>query len=173
VVHTDALVSSLRYPTVEKTESFDELDDLTVTTASSYSVSLGDDERRVTFADPLVTEVRTRPRTPREDVPGLFYSCDETARFRQEYRLERKLLAELDVDPATHPIDDEDLTALLDNQACNRHRISRVVVMHNDKLETFVNPDTSLSIKSTTAKCDAGDDFFDNDSFWSGSITWY
>lgn len=172
VVSTGDSVPNLRIPTVEKTESFD--DDCTVSTAASSlsSDSLELDERRVTFAEPLVTDVRTRPRTKREEVPNLFYSCGETARFRQEYRLERKLLAELDVDPATHPIDDEDLSLLLDSQACNRHRISRVVVMHNDKLETFFNPDT-LSLKSITAKCDAGDDFFDNDSFWSGSITWY
>lgn len=89
-------------------------------------------------------------------------------RFRQEYRLERKLLQELDVDPETYPVNDEQLSALLGSshpQALGRHRISRVVVLHNDKLETFLNPDE--------VKSPVGDDFFDSDSFWSGSITWY
>jgi hypothetical protein len=83
-------------------------------------------------------------------------------RFRQEYRLERKLLAELDVDPETHPVDEEELSALFANSSTDRHRISRVVVLHNDKLETFLNPQQPK-----------GDDFFDSDSFWSGSITWF
>lgn len=102
-----------------------------------------------------------------------------------------------------------------------RHRISRVVVLHNDKLETFFNQaeedalggllndddssesSTSLPLSSSfclgledswqekqqdiqepqPTNC-ASDhhqhqsshqtaDFFDNDSFWSGSLTWY
>jgi len=56
-------------------------------------------------------------------------------------------------------------------------RISRVVVMHKDSLEAFVdneighdyNVDVDLSIDLKAAN----KDFFDNDSFWSGSITWY
>jgi hypothetical protein len=92
-------------------------------------------------------------------------------RFRQEYRLERKLLAELDVNPETYPVDEEELSALFASslEASGRHRISRVVVLHNDKLETFLNPDAEVRHNKTPV----GDDFFDNDSFWSGSITWY
>jgi hypothetical protein len=167
----DVSLQSLRVPTVEKFGSFD--DDCTVTTASSSAASSLDDDKRVTFADSLVTEVLFRPRTPREEISNLFYSCEETQRFRQEYRLERKLLAELDVDPETHPVDEEELSALFASslQASGRHRISRVVVLHNDKLETFLNPDAEVSLKQS--KAPEGDDFFDNDSFWSGSITWY
>lgn len=54
-------------------------DDCTVTTLSSSSFSDAD-ERRVTFADPLVTEVWTRPWTPAEDRETLFYSIEETQR---------------------------------------------------------------------------------------------
>lgn len=84
-------------------------------------------------------------------------------RFRQDYRLERKLLAELDVDPSSHQ---EELSGLFatNDPTVGRHDISRVVVLHNDKIETFGNPEQSISNP---------DDFFDNDSFWSGSITWY
>lgn len=93
-------------------------------------------------------------------------------RFRQEYRLERKLLAELDVDPETHPVDQEELSALFENSSAtsiDRHRISRVVVLHNDKLETFLNPEQQQHYQESPQ----GDDFFDSDSFWSGSITWF
>lgn len=93
------------------------------------------------------------------DMVPLFSFCFPF-RFRQEYRVERKLVNELSVDPETFPIDPDDLTALALSQS-SRHKISRVVVLHNDKLETFFDKDPCQS------------DFFDNDSFWSGSITWY
>ena len=84
-------------------------------------------------------------------------------RFRQEYRLERKLLSELSVDPETFNLDDKDLAALVSPTAQQAYRISRVVVLHDNKLETFVDEHKEANV----------DDFFDNDSFWSGSITWY
>lgn len=37
-------------------------------------------DRRVSFIDPLVTEIHTRPYTPRDEISNLFYSCEETAR---------------------------------------------------------------------------------------------
>lgn len=92
-------------------------------------------------------------------------------RFRQEYRLERKLLNELSIDPESFPIDNEELSALVaattSSQPGARHFISRVVVLHNDKLETFFR-EPPVEKKEV-----ASQDFFDNDSFWSGSITWY
>jgi hypothetical protein len=53
-----------------------------------------------------------------------------------------------------------------------RRRISRVVVEHNDNLETFYD---FSDLANPIHKGDAAvnDVFFDNDSFWSGSITWY
>lgn len=95
--------------------------------------------------------------------------------------MERKLLSELSIDPETFPVDNEELSALV-SSTCQatannnaRHRISRVVVLHNDKLETFFNPDDGKDNEdvSLSPKAPATDDFFDNDSFWSGSITWY
>jgi hypothetical protein len=72
------------------------------------------------------------------------------------------VLAELDVDTS---LLQDDLSELFSqSSASKRHHISRVVVLHNDKIETFCNPESSRSNV---------DDFFDNDSFWSGSITWY
>lgn len=46
-----------------------------LSTDTSYSI-----ERQVSFSSTLVTEEWTRPRTPKEDVPNLFYSTDETQR---------------------------------------------------------------------------------------------
>jgi hypothetical protein len=42
--------------------------------------------------------------------------------------------------------------------------------MHNDKFETFFNPKEIISPKEEPV---SPGDFFDNDHFWSGSLTWY
>jgi hypothetical protein len=96
-------------------------------------------------------------------------------RFRQEFRLERKVLNELSIDPDCFPVDNQGLSNLIATsstcQPSSFHRISRVVVMHNDKLDTFFLPGKVLS--QPKEPVNGGDDFFDNDSFWSGSLTWY
>ena len=92
-------------------------------------------------------------------------------RFRQEYRLERKVLSELSLDPDSFPVDNDGLSNLIAascSQQDSRHSISRVVVLHNDRLETFVSPE-----EHAKQACELSGDFFDNDSFWSGSLTWY
>lgn len=76
------------------------------------------------------------------------------------------------------------------------HRIQRVVVLHKDIQQTFVEPedtdpsgcwthhdphenltteemDDPTHHKKVTSTCYASHDFFDNPSFWSGQITWY
>lgn len=158
------------------------------TSSDDSSTDISTLERRVSFAPHLVTDVWTRERTLAQDVSNLYYSSLETQTFRQEYRLERKLLSELSVDPDTFPVDDEDLSNLVAATTCGsnsgRHRISRVCVVYNDKLETFCNPvdfDTSGVKQQSTKPLDSHfsssndipSDFFDNDSFWSGSLTWY
>ena len=86
--------------------------------------------------------------------------------------MERKLLSELSIDPDTFPVDNnEELSSLVANscsQPAARHSISRVVVLHENKLETFFTPPKQAPVQNEDA-----DVFFDNDSFWSGSITWY
>lgn len=77
-----------------------------------------------------------------------------------------------------------------------RHHISRVVIRHHDTLATFYDAtydgkndsnssgcspsllpgglDTTTGTPSSTmTNAQGSEDFFDNDSFWSGSITWY
>lgn len=172
-------------------------DDLaSLCTLSTSSISSFDEsssnERRVTFATQLVTDVWTRERTPSKDVSNLYYSAVETQTFRQEYRLEKKLLSELSIDPESFPVDEQDLSNLVAASTSanhnGRHRISRVCVVYNDKLETFCNPFDSLCPSSSSSSMTASfgsqheeknnndnipSDFFDNDSFWSGSLTWY
>jgi hypothetical protein len=145
-------------------------DEVSLGTASTLSFtdseSSDDDsecERRVTFSDDIVSDVWTRPYTPKDLCSKLYYSSDDTARFRQEYRMERKLLSDLSIDPDTIPVD-KDLSLLVATTGGVRHRISRVVVLHNDKLETFFNPEKDVTFNDCS---------FDNDSFWSGSITWF
>lgn len=59
-------------------------DDDSVFTASTASLSSDSDDedldRRVSFAEPLVTEVWTREYTPRDDIATLYYSTEETQR---------------------------------------------------------------------------------------------
>lgn len=50
----------------------------TLSTSSTSSSSEASSERRVTFADELVTDVWTRERTLPEDISKLFYSAIET-----------------------------------------------------------------------------------------------
>jgi len=131
--------------------------------SSSYSGRAG--ERRVSFAAPLVTDVRTRPRTKDCDKSNLFYSSQETDRFRQLYREERSSLSSDDVLNVN-------LSSANEEQPFARRRISKVVVAHNENLETFYDfHESYASPEKGGASFD--DVFFDNDSFWSGSITWY
>jgi len=53
----------------------------------------------------------------------------------------------------------------------SKRSISMVVVMHNDTLETFT-ADAGQSCEGEPLDSNS-DVSFDNDSFWSGSITWF
>jgi hypothetical protein len=89
------------------------------------------------------------------------------------------------VDPESFPIDNEQelsnivatTSSCQHKQPSNRHLISRVVVLHKDRLETFLNPiaaDEAFSLpKEEESVSGVGGESFDNDSFWSGSLTWY
>jgi hypothetical protein len=142
--------------------------------------------RRVRFARSLVTDIRTRPRTRPEDQRVLYYTYEETQRFRQEYRLERNPGSCFAGTTPTPSGEKEDLESEGGESAfqgplgsnSRPHHISRVVVRHHDTLATFYDanllsmndPDDSTEFG---VKNDKNGDFFDNDCFWSGSITWY
>jgi hypothetical protein len=66
---------SASYPDLELTD----VDDSSSVSSYSFSSSTSSD-RKVTWSEPLVTEVRTRERTRQEDISSLFYSYEETQR---------------------------------------------------------------------------------------------
>lgn len=198
--HHDHYLSKDLLPGAVSTDDEDSVYTTSTTTCSDSDTS--DIDRRVCFADDLVTDVWTRPYTEKERIAELYYSNDETHRFRQEYRLERKLLSSLNAGEefsvdASGIVDEEDLTSLILSTANKtpssiRHRngISRVVVLHNDRLETFCSSSATKSSCSSgsssllsspllpAASLSADDqtpqeDFFDTPEFWSGSITWW
>lgn len=143
-------------------------DDESVDTASTSSLSCdtedSDYDKRVSFAEDLVTEEWTREYTPKEDIATLYYSSEELQAFRQDYRLERKLISDLSID-----VDDlAEETELFSNlvsckrQSQFRHQISRVVVCHGNKLQMF--SEEALSADHVE---------FDDPAFWTGNLTWF
>ena len=69
---------------VEKSPVGPTSDDQSTCSLSTDSLSSGSChslERRVTFAETLVSDEWTRPRTPRDQVSSLFYSTEETSRY--------------------------------------------------------------------------------------------
>merc|ERR1712032_191682 len=129
----------------------------------------------VSFAPQLVTDVWTRPRTLPEDISTTFYSPQETQKFREEYRLERE--AEAYANSLRNRF-----TSSGNN--IKRRPISCVIIQDNDESEIFFNQDNqsqhqlTRSIVGSSNNNDGqlsslSEDFFDNDSFWSGELTWY
>lgn len=187
-------VDSQSQPELDETDD----DDSTLSSCSSSS-------KGVTFCDNLVTEVNWRPRTRRKDVRSLFYTVEETQRFRQEYREERRLKAQEGADSSSLSksgelgLDNSDRDGFQDQEIEKKlkihphFRISRVVILHKNNRETFIDgklsvshsssPSSSSSRKgnSSSTMCNPcpeksdsdGNAFFDNDSFWSGQLTWY
>lgn len=202
---------STSYPGLDLTECDDD------SSVSSYSYSSSTSERRVSWSNPLVVEVRTRARTKPMDVRQLFYSYEETQRFRHEYRMERRRAAEQDAASNESAITSRDSGVSTQDSSCTsfsgfntfakahgnsvpntgapvKHRISCVVVMHDNKLTTFVDQeeppsssdinesDMSISGNTSTIHPPANvssdlkataNEFFDNNNFWNGQITWY
>lgn len=156
-------------------------------TDDESSISSCSTAKGVTFAEPLVTQVRTRPRTKKAHLRSLFYTYEETQRFRQAYREERRLKAQEEAEseassslvplgePSTNSTWDGLSSQGIDN--ARSHRISRVVVLHKNTLETFIDKEMGFPLSFSDAsqgKCKmASGDFFDNDCFWNGQITWY
>eukprot|EP00568_Trieres_chinensis_P006204 CAMPEP_0183307508 /NCGR_PEP_ID=MMETSP0160_2-20130417/17703_1 /TAXON_ID=2839 ORGANISM="Odontella Sinensis, Strain Grunow 1884" /NCGR_SAMPLE_ID=MMETSP0160_2 /ASSEMBLY_ACC=CAM_ASM_000250 /LENGTH=175 /DNA_ID=CAMNT_0025471105 /DNA_START=24 /DNA_END=548 /DNA_ORIENTATION=- len=124
----------------------------------------------VSFADAMVSAVRTRPRTLEKERAALFYTADETSAFREEYRRERRAealsrsgLDSLDArgsssGPGSTLKREREGTMAGAGGARRRRRISRVVVQHQGLFSMFSDNDAACSTKSGA--------FFDNDDFW-------
>jgi hypothetical protein len=182
----------------DETPELDETDDDSTVSSCSSTIK-GISFARVTFAEPLVTKVYYRPKTLRRHVRSLYYSVEQTSRFRQEYREERRLKSQEEAECGSlssasedkgesssnstdrdHSTGDGSATTTNTNpMEIFKHRISRVVVSHKDYQVTFIDKEidhttTNLITKLHPGKCKkASDDFFDNDRFWSGQVTWY
>jgi hypothetical protein len=68
---------------VEKLRGLSTDDDDTLSTSSLSTDDSTDseiEERRVSFAEDLVSDEWTRPFTPKEEISALFYSTEETSR---------------------------------------------------------------------------------------------
>jgi len=159
------LKDSTSYPELDLTECDDD------SSVSSFSFSSSTTERSVTWANPLVTDVRYREPTKATEVKGLFYSYEQTQRFRQEYRIERRRAAEEEAASNEPKINNQDVSlnipastrwslnstrnsyAMNTNnenaRAMGKHRISRVVVMHKNNLTTFVDPESPAPTADT------------------------
>ena len=100
-------------------------------------------------------------------------------RFRQEYRMERGVKSQSDYEEEEECLQQSTTEESLNQSFSfnipkkrNRHKISRLVVEHQGTSKTFYNKEdptsSEVSVQNITS-----DNFFDNDSFWNGSITWY
>lgn len=72
------------FSAVEKSQMGPTSDDQSTCSLSTGSLSSGSChylERRVCFAETLVSDEWTRPRTPRDQISSLFYSTEETQRY--------------------------------------------------------------------------------------------
>ena len=101
-----------------------------------------------------------------------FYHTVTQLSFRQEYRQERKSVYDDENIVQNVKLPSPSHEEHLSSENSGRHRISCVVVEHNDSLETFYDFD-AIACSLHNEGVSANDVFFDNDSFWSGSITWY
>jgi len=67
----------------------------------------------VSFADPVVSEVRTRLQTPREDVRDLYYNRLDVMQFRREERLRRRAQMVRDSDDENESDSNEEVVAVV------------------------------------------------------------
>jgi hypothetical protein len=78
------LVDKLSLCSTNSTSFTDDEDDSVYTTSSStgsFSSDVDSFDRKVSFADDIVTDVWERPFTDKEEIASLYYSNDETQRY--------------------------------------------------------------------------------------------
>eukprot|EP00594_Rhizosolenia_setigera_P017881 CAMPEP_0178960338 /NCGR_PEP_ID=MMETSP0789-20121207/12907_1 /TAXON_ID=3005 /ORGANISM="Rhizosolenia setigera, Strain CCMP 1694" /LENGTH=254 /DNA_ID=CAMNT_0020643673 /DNA_START=113 /DNA_END=877 /DNA_ORIENTATION=+ len=147
-------------------------------------------KKAVSFVWPIVTSVKTRPRTRTQDVSKLFYSSQETTQFRQDYYafLENGGSDEVDSEEESlslsnknKSLDNDDSVDEQDHYVHKakrvRRAVSKVVVSHNGSTREYFQPSPCLSptdhsVFSSSAA--AEEEFcFDSPEFWNGTLTWY
>ena len=117
---------------------------------SIESQSSSNKKKNVRFAEEIVSDVRTRPRTPPELVGSLFYNAEEISNFREQY------YAYLDEQEEEQPNEVDE------NEVMPGYKkfVSKVCALHDGQVHMYHEDNA-----------DALD--FDHPSFWNGSLTWW
>jgi len=155
------LQQQLLQPSTSYDDEYYSLASTSYSSSTTYDSSKDDERktRRVAFSNE--DEVHLVQRLyPRESLNEHFYSYKDEQRFREEYRLERRLLAELHIDHSSYEGEMQDLSHAIN---LSKHKISHVTILHNGKIETFCHPKQQSGV----------DNFFDSNNFWAGSMSWY
>lgn len=121
-------------------------DDDTASTASSFDDSFTSTSPSVAFASPLVTEIRYRPTTTREEKALLFYTDSEYRSFRRDYfdeRRSRKRVVRFSTELVsdTHEYESPEDTAAL---YYNETDLQRCVFRCMDRLPVLVVPNSNF-----------------------------
>ena len=140
--------------------------------------------RRVSWSPALVASVRTRPRTPREDIAGLFYSRADERRFRREAEeaddaycaVEEDSLASLSSEDDEESLGGEDgpqgdgHQPLWSRGGTKDYAISKAVVVFGASTKTYGGG--SCAAESALEAEALGSFAFDDAAFWNGQLTW-
>lgn len=136
--------------------------------------------KRVSFCNTLVTNVKYRPVTKHSDKNLLYYTTAETDRFRQIYREERSREYRCSIKHirngglSLEEGEEEEREEEPSSQIYQSRRlISRIVVnpKKSSKGGSFYDDFPSYILENN--ENDNDDICFDDERFWSGSITWY
>ena len=104
-------------------------------------------KKNVRFAEEIVSDVRTRPRTPQDLVGTLFYNAEEISQFREQY------YAYLDEQEE----EQENESFVMPG---SRKFVSKVCALHDGQVHMY-HEDNADTLN------------FDHPSFWNGSLTWW
>merc|ERR1711879_191550 len=131
--------------------------------------------KRVHFADPLVSEIKTRPRTSTDDIPKLFYDARTLAQFRKDYKLSMEGYYQDECESSQHlnrrykrgnrTKDVSEMKRVMNGDCCSDKLISKVEIVYRGQSLVF-----DKKTNDSRASNQQGMHLFDNDAFWNGSI---
>mmetsp|Transcript_24617 Transcript_24617/g.40106 ORF Transcript_24617/g.40106 Transcript_24617/m.40106 type:complete len:283 (-) Transcript_24617:301-1149(-) len=138
---------------------------------------------RVSWADALVSSIRTRPRTLRKDVASLFYSRADEKRFRQEAAiavddewcesLEDDSLTSLSNDELEDPATDQQRGLWSPTRERKDYAISKAVVVFGEATMTYDGSHAGGCAVEAALEAERASSFsFDDAAFWNGQLTW-
>ncbi|KAL7530401.1 hypothetical protein ACHAWF_003362 [Thalassiosira exigua] len=145
--------------------------------------------KAVRWASLLVSSVRSRPRTPREYVPLLFYSRADERRFRKE--AEAAAQADRREEFGIEQLEDDSLASLSDDEEDPRgstdreplwspkrehkdYAISKAVVVFGGSARTYgAGGGCAVEAALGATNPTSSEAFsFDDAAFWNGQLTW-